>query len=209
MNYLYPRPGVIPRRSSLVAICLIVIALATPLTAKSFPVLFDGQFYYTGGNVTIDVLHYGSVYDEVLQLRTSLGTLDLLNGSHIGSQMVLTTKQLADLGIGIGDELDFGLHVRNTGNNFYLGSGDRNADGLSHAYIRPGSANKYYVGFEDLMGGGDRDYNDTVVRFSGGVTTSRAENVAREAQVSQVAEPALLLLLLPAMGLWSLKRRTK
>lgn len=178
-----------------------------PLTANALPVLYDGRFYYTGGDVRIDVLHYGSVFDNVLQLRSTLGTLDLVMGSKVGTQMVLTEQQLAGMGIGVGDELQFGLHVRNTGHNFVLGPGDLNIDGVSHAYIRPTSTSKYYVGFEDLWGGGDRDFNDTIFRFSGGLSTTRAQEVARSAEFVQVAEPSMLLLLLPAFGLLGFKRR--
>jgi hypothetical protein len=121
-------------------------------------------------------------------------------------------EQLADMGIGVGDELQFALHVRDTGDDFFLGSGDRNVDGISHAYVRSGNFNKYYVGFEDLRGGGDRDYNDTIVRFSGGMSTIRTEHAllaAPDARLAEVAEPSMLLLLVPAIGLLGLKRRTK
>ena len=209
MNLRWPRLGRMPRLASLVAACFITIGLGIPLTATAFPVLYDGRFYYTGGDVTIDVLHYDSVYDESLQLRSALGTFDVANGSQVGTHMTLTAQQLADMGIGVGDELQFSLNVRSTGQNFALGSGDLNADGLSHAYIRPGSGNKYFVGFEDLLGGGDRDYNDTIFRFSGGLSTARAEDVVRVASVTQIAEPSLFLLLLPAVGLLGFKRRKK
>ena len=212
MNLNWLRPGRRLRLALVLVACVGIVGIVIPLTARAFPVLFDGQLYYTGGDVTVDVLHYDSVYDDVLQLRTSLGSFDLAKGSHIGSKMTLTADQLADMGIGVGDELQFALHVRDTGNDFFLGSGDRNADGISHAYLRSAPGNKFYVGFEDLIGGGDRDYNDTVIRFSGGMSTtptSLALHPASDARVAQVAEPSMLLLLIPAIGLLSLKRRTK
>jgi hypothetical protein len=197
------------RQRSLAAVCLLLAALTMPLTANALPVLYDGRFYYTGGDITIDVLHYDSAYDNVLQLRSALGSLDLAMGSKVGTKTVLTEQQIAGMGIGVGDELQFGLHVQNTGHDFVLGPGDLNLDGLSHAYIRPSSTSKYYVGFEDLWGGGDRDFNDTIFRFSGGLSTTRGQEVARGAEIVQVAEPSMLLLLLPAFGLLGLKRRKR
>jgi len=59
----------------------------------------------------------------------------------------------------------FGIRVG--GNEFRLGPGDRNPDDLVHGevdFIEPGVA---IVGFEDLLNGGDMDYDDNVFRFSG------------------------------------------
>jgi len=189
--------------ASLVAAFFSVVLLGIPLTASAVPTLLGGNIYYTGGDITVEVLHSGTAYDEVLQLRTALGCLDITGGSRTGSPMTLTAKQLAEMGIGVGDELQFGIHVLDTGHEFVVGSGDRNADGLAHAYVRHSPSSGVYVGFEDMYGGGDRDYNDTIFRFSGGTsTTAPRYGAAREAvPEGAVPEPSALLLLISGAGM--------
>ena len=205
MKYGWPRSGRISRLALPVAVCFAITSLAIALPSMALPTFFGGQLYYTGGDVTVDVLHNDTVYDEVLQLRSALGILDVADGSLVGSRVTLTMQQLANMGIGVGDELQFGIHVRNTGYDFMVGPGERNADGLDHAYVRTGR-NNIYVGFEDLLHGGDRDYNDTIYRFSGGMTADpdfapRAATTTEPTESSTAPQPSMLLLLLPAAGL--------
>lgn len=68
-----------------------------------------------------------------------------------------------DLGVfAEGTELVFAIYVRNTGRWYFTGPGSRNPDGQVHAAVRaiPGQPNAWRIGFEDLWGGGDRDYDD-------------------------------------------------
>jgi hypothetical protein len=86
-------------------------------------------------------------------------------------------------------ELAFRLDVLSTGDRFFTGSGAGNPDGVVHARGRrfPGSAvipAGVLIGFEDLFGGGDLDFND----FTFVVT-----NVALRS--TPVPEPATWLLL--------------
>ena len=64
-----------------------------------------------------------------------------------------------------GTVLTFRLHVRNTGDDFFTGDASTNPDGIAHARATteydPGlDLPVTTVGFEDLTGGGDRDFND-------------------------------------------------
>ena len=68
-----------------------------------------------------------------------------------------------------------------------MGPAGRNTDGIMHAAVDSIGAGAFTVGFEDLYGGGDRDFDDNVFRFEGGV------------QANEVPEPATLSLL--ALGL--------
>ena len=55
-----------------------------------------------------------------------------------------------------------------------MGPGSRNLDGIPHAgvdFLSPGVAN---VGFEDIFGGGDLDYNDNVFQFRGSIAPTAA-----------------------------------
>ena len=63
-------------------------------------------------------------------------------------------------------ELVFGIKVLDTGDTFYTGPADRNPDGRAHALVSDNGDGSYdvQVGFEDLPGEGDGDFND--LRFS-------------------------------------------
>lgn len=68
-------------------------------------------------------------------------------------------------------ELVFRLHVRNTGLDFFTGDAARNPDGLPHTLAVTSFdelAGLYVtdIGFEDLYGGGDEDYNDFAFRLT-------------------------------------------
>jgi hypothetical protein len=66
-----------------------------------------------------------------------------------------------------GDEVIFGLRVLNTGKWFYSGPASRNADGVEHFKAFSISNPNYSAtaGFEDLWGGGDKDFNDLTFDF--------------------------------------------
>lgn len=89
---------------------------------------------------------------------------------------------------GAGEELIFSLYVKNTGNTFYTGDSSRNPDDLAHASAITSLVDGLYVtevGFEDLYGGGDKDYNDFMFSLT---------NVV-DPLPNQVPEPSILLLL--------------
>jgi hypothetical protein len=200
MKYLWSRPGRTPRLALLITVALVAVGLALTLPALALPTMFGAQFYYAGGDVTVDLLHRDTVYDEVLQLRSGTTLLDLVHSSQVGSKVTLTQQQLAAMGIAVGDELQFGIHVLNTKQDFALGPGSRNVDGLDHAYVRTGRGG-FYVGFEDLLGGGDRDYNDTIFRFTG-VSTTRPQfaTTTEPDHERTLPEPASLVLVLSGIA---------
>ena len=88
-----------------------------------------------------------------------------------GTETPIFSKYTAmNTGISLGEfaagtELLFRLDVRDTGHSFYTGDAVRNPDQLAHAMAVTtfDEAMQTYVttvGFEDLLGGGDFDYND-------------------------------------------------
>lgn len=95
-----------------------------------------------------------------------------------------------------GTELILRLDVRNTGLSFFSGDADRNIDNLAHALATTvlDASGRFVttVGFEDLRGGGDRDYNDFMLRLT---------NVIDPVAVPIPPAVALLALGLAALGL--------
>lgn len=209
MLFQLQKPGRFPRLALIVAVGLTVLGLVLSLPALALPSLFGGKIIYSGGDVTIDVLHSDTAYDEVLQLRSALSILDVGTNSKVGSSFTLTQQDLAALGFKAGDELQFGLHVVNTNHDFLVGPGDRNADGLDHAIVREGRAN-VYLAFEDLMGGGDRDYNDTVFRFSGVTSNYQRPVLPRpDARTGSASAPTGIAMMLTGIGLLALTHRRR
>lgn len=68
-------------------------------------------------------------------------------------------------------ELVFKLNIEDTGYDYYTGPASRNPDNEFHALIRPVpddiGKDTWYFGFEDLFGGGDRDYDDCMFHVTG------------------------------------------
>jgi hypothetical protein len=85
--------------------------------------------------------------------------------------------QVIDLGVfDPGVELVFGIVVRDTGWTFKMGPGDRNPDDIPHAAVEWLEPGVVVVGFEDVYGGGDRDYDDVVFIFRGGIASEQCGN---------------------------------
>ena len=141
--------------------------MATTLFWQSKPVsaapVLGGQLFATGNDVQVQVMPASAGFTSELWLF-----------EPIGSRRRIATNRdvglVVDLGtFPQGTELVFGIHVLNTGDDFRMGVGSRNADGQIHDQVDFLEAGKAQVGFEDLFGGGDRDYNDNVFEFRGGI----------------------------------------
>ncbi len=160
-------------------------------TQPAFADLVLGQkIYYTGGEVHIEVLAASAGYHSFLGLYmldpTTQQGGDIAENHDTGT---MVTIDPAALGYLPGDELIFGIRVYSGGDHtgsgslvgyFFTGDASRNPDNILHAGVDSLGGGLYEVGFEDLMGGGDLDYNDNRFLFSGGVS---------------VPEPGVILLL--------------
>lgn len=74
---------------------------------------------------------------------------------------VTPVGNVVDIGAySVGTELVFAVFVRDTGDVFRSGPAERNPDGEVHAQVTDLGDGSYVVGFEDLWGGGDRDFDD-------------------------------------------------
>jgi len=84
----------------------------------------------------------------------------ICDSADVGTQVNLGTFPA-------GTELIFRLDVLNTGYSYYTGAAERNPDSEIHVRIDSTESGAYRFGFEDLFGGGDRDYDDCVFEVSG------------------------------------------
>ncbi len=143
--------------------------MSADIVAPAAAVL-GGQLFYTGGTVTITVqpATAGLVSELGLYSAPSPGSrvAFIALNQDVGTVVVLDP---ATLGFSRGDELIFGIFVLGPGDTFFLGPGSRNPDGIEHAVVDQQGPNVFEVGFEDLFGGGDRDFDDNVFLFEGGV----------------------------------------
>ena len=144
------------RPCALVGIAGLVALLATP--AQATPIV-EQTLVATGGDVVVTFVSNGAWYVSELYLD-GLDSNAIFNSS--------TTAEGTSINLGNFDtdvELIFKLLVLQTGDLFYTGDAARNVDGLVHAVVS-NVAGQVLVGFEDIFGGGDRDYNDLVFAFT-------------------------------------------
>lgn len=167
-------------------------ALARP--AAAVPIL-GGQLFYTGGNVTVEILAPTAAFISNLYLYddpSNPAVLSLGQNTDVGATTMFDPSAY---GFALNQELIFGIDVTDTMETYFMGPGTRNPDGEIHAGVDDLGMGTFDVGFEDLFGGGDRDYNDSRFLFTGGLSTS-------------VAEPGTLALLgLGLAGIGFVRRR--
>ena len=141
---------------------LLLAAVTGP--AAAVPIL-GGQLFYTGGTVTIESLPVTSGYTTELGLYDSSFTR-LINLMYDEPSGVIATFDPGALGASIGGELFFGIRVVPGGPEYFMGTASRNPDGILHAIVDDLGGGVFVVGFEDLFGGGDRDFDDNRFRFT-------------------------------------------
>lgn len=174
------------------------LILNQPILGGSMLVVETGEVFaeYRGG----DASFFNSLY---LDSFSSAGGRQAVAFEKPTSFFDKNTAIGTKINLGIfeaGTELIFGLHVHNTGFDFFTGLDSRNPDGVAHAlgitYIDEASSTIVTdVGFEDLYGGGDRDYNDFMFRLT---------NVKDPILPASVPEPDTLLLV--GLGILVLRR---
>jgi len=177
------------------------LALSLGFAAQSQAAIIYGGYITVAetGNVTATYLGHTAGYTNELYLYLPTNTSGVIFNNH--TTPVGTTFDLGTFAAGT--ELEFAIYVLNTGETFYSGPGTRNPDGLAHVktddlIVAP----EVWVGFEDLLGGGDMDYDDVQFKFS---------NTASVTEIPAVPEPGTLALL--GLGVGSLavasRRRKK
>jgi hypothetical protein len=186
-------------------------ALVGLLASSSQATPIYGTMIATGGNVVVTFDSNDAAYMSELFLDGAygdeLGVLFNNKTTAVGTAM--------DLGsFAAGTELVFKLIVHETGDVFYTGADSRNPDSVAHAMVYAGEE-QVLIGFEDVFGGGDFDYNDLIFAFTnvardeamvgggpGGTSGSTSSGAATGAAggsggvaVAAVDEPGTLVLL--------------
>ena len=118
------------------------------------------KIYAGGGEVIVKVLPSDAGYTSELYLSSPAPARFIATNRD--------TNTVVNLGVyPAGQELIFKIHVRNTNKDFYTGPASRNSDNKLHAAADLPAYGPSTVGFEDLDGGGDQDFNDNMFRFLG------------------------------------------
>lgn len=168
----------------------IVAAVGSPRPALA---ALGDMLFATGGDVEVEILPAEAGFTSELHLFSPGPDRFIATNRDVGAVIPLGSFPL-------GEELLFGIFVRNTGHTFFMGPGARNPDGIPHAlvsFLGPGVAN---VGFEDLFGGGDRDFDDNVFQFRGGIAPEPPQSRV-------IPEPGTMTLLTLGLAGIGLRRR--
>ena len=169
-------------KTLLAVVALVGSVVSAPMAAP----IIGGYVIAEGGTVNATFLGQDAGYTSDLYLVINANSQQYIFTNH--TTPVGTTTNLGNFTAG--QELEFFIFVQNTGNTYYTGPGSRNTDGFAHAVVDGDFAGgtATYVGFEDLLGGGDLDYDDLYFSFSNTSGSTTPGNPA-------VPEPGTLALL--------------
>ncbi|MDQ3003750.1 MAG: PEP-CTERM sorting domain-containing protein [Fibrobacterota bacterium] len=157
--------------------------LVLALVAQSQAAVIYGGYITVQNNGEVIATYRGhsAGYTNELYLSLPTNSMGVIFNNHttpVGTSANLGTHAA-------GTELKFSILVLNTGETFFSGPAARNPDGLVHVKTNDATAfaPDLWVGFEDLLGGGDLDYDDVQFSFS---------NVAALTELPSVPEPTTL-----------------
>jgi hypothetical protein len=158
-------------------------------------------------SVRVYFVHEGAGYRNTLGFNTENG------GAHAGNPKIIfpdvtcspDTTRSTFAPLRPGDYVDLGTFAGGTQLRFFLiADGARrgrnvfsteqslNGDGLQHVVAFAGDETPYLlIGFEDLWGGGDRDYNDCLFAVDIGKQNVRALSEAASATVEEMLTPLI------------------
>lgn len=114
-----------------------------------------GRILSAGGDVVVEILPAIAGFTSELSLVSPGSTRFIATNRDAG-----TVVSLGSFPAGV--ELVFSIFVRETQHTFYTGSGSLNPDGIGHCDVTCLNKGKSRIGFEDQLGGGDRNFADLI-----------------------------------------------
>lgn len=165
-------------------LALLMLLLGAGATSvKADPTAVGNAIFSTGENYTV---YFDSSSAAFNSISVYTGNTASPGGLNLFNNFTATRGESVNIGfIPAGQEIVFRLDVTTTGNSFFTGDASRNSDGVIHnsALAFAGDMtipSGLLVGVEDILGGGDLDYNDHQIVVVG---------------TAPVPEPATMLLL--------------
>lgn len=157
------------RLAAVAAATFSMLACTASASAQAPPAGLGDQLFSTGGDITVEVRPATAGLVSKLRLYNADGSFEeIATNREVGKKVTLPARP-------VGEELLFGIEVQDAAKHVYqLGPGTRNPDNIAHARVQNTGERQFDVGFEDLFNGGDRDYDDNVFRFSGGLAPNRS-----------------------------------
>ena len=150
-------------------------------------------FVETSGEVILTFLSKSAGYSSDLFLSGSTDSI-------LNNQTAVSGQQFSLGSFQAGAELIFKIFVNDTEHTFFNGIAANNTDNVLHAAYSAYLSKPLIVGFEDLYGGGDRDFNDLVFSLSNVVIGT--------VPVVSVPEPETYAILLAGLfAIGAVKRR--
>ncbi|MBC8002961.1 MAG: DUF4114 domain-containing protein [Opitutaceae bacterium] len=156
---------------------VMLLLLAGTFNSGAVPIIGGIVVAAGGGDVIASFQGQTAGYDSELYLYSPSGTFSTTRIFHNHLNGPGNTVNLGSFTAGT--ELVFMIRVLSDSNReYFTGSASRNPDGLAHAVVDSAYINPFtlgvetYVGFEDLFGGGDLDYDDLNFSFSNVRATS-------------------------------------
>ena len=129
----------------------------------------------TAGEVMVTFLSKTAAYSNDLFLQGS--TTKILN-----NQTAFAGQTFSLGSFKAGAELAFNIFVNTTGETFYSGLASNNRDNMIHTAFELNPDNTVTMGFEDLIYGGDKDYDDIVFKLTNVQMSNAAVAAIPEAQ---------------------------
>lgn len=179
----------------LLPLSLVVGLLILPSLAQATGIVGGSLIVQNAGDVHVTFIGSDAGYTSTL----SFNGQDLFSNRDAAG----TTINLGNFAAGTA--LNFQLLVHDTGNTFSTGMGALNPDGIAHTLVNDMGNGATQVGWEDILGGGDRDYNDLVFEFTNITTEGNPEE-----NPLATPEPSTMILFgsgLLGLGAWRLRKK--
>ena len=174
------------------AFSLVLGLLVLPSFAQATGIVGGNVFVQNNGDVSVTFAGSDAGY-----------TSNLYHGDTFLFSNRATPGTTVSLGnFEAGTELVFRLEVQNTGAIFSTG------EGINSVVVDSGEGSSR-IGWEDIAGGGDRDYNDLVFDFTNTSATSAGGSQTNGGNIAN-PEPSTIILFgsgLLGLGAWRLRKK--